>query len=121
MKSSIKLFVEKKVRALWNETEEEWYFSVVDVVSILTESVDSSAYWRKLKQRLKEEGNETVTICHGLKMLAPDGKTRLTDVGNTQQLFQTPSPERAYSNSVGQRPMMQKGRKQQDGATPYYK
>jgi prophage antirepressor-like protein len=97
MKESIKIFEEKKVRALWNETEEEWYFSIVDVISVLTESIDSSAYWRKLKQRLKEEGNETVTNCHGLKMLAPDGKMRLADVANTQQLFRLiqsiPSPK----------------------------
>jgi hypothetical protein len=84
MKESIKLFEEKKVRALWNETEEEWYFSVVDVISVLTESVDSQAYWRKLKQRLKEEGNETVTNCHGLKMLA-DVANRFVNKKNRNQ------------------------------------
>ncbi|GHT04174.1 hypothetical protein AGMMS49525_10220 [Bacteroidia bacterium] len=67
MKESIKIFEEKNVRAAWDEASEEWYFSVVDVVSILTDSIDPSAYWRKLKQRLRVEGNETVTICHGLK------------------------------------------------------
>jgi prophage antirepressor-like protein len=128
-RNKIKLFENQRIRVVWGEIEEEWYFSVVDVVSILTESVDGRKYWNKLKQRLKEEGNETVTNCHQLKLLAPDGKMRLTDVANTQQLFRAPSPERVYSNSVGQRPMMHewssnqalKGRKQQDGATPYYK
>jgi len=83
----IKLFEEKQVRAVWDETAEKWWFSVVDVVAVLTDSVDSPAYWRKLKQRLKEEGNETVTNCHGLKMLAPDGKMRLTDVADTEQVL----------------------------------
>lgn len=85
--NNIKLFEDKKVRSLWNEAEEQWYFSVVDVIEILTESKDASAYWRKLKQRLKEEGNETVTNCHGLKLEAIDGKMRLTDVATTEQLF----------------------------------
>ncbi|MDR0865312.1 MAG: Bro-N domain-containing protein, partial [Candidatus Symbiothrix sp.] len=84
-------------RTVWNEEEEEWYFSVVDVVGVLTDSPDPSAYWRKLKQRLKEEGNEPVTNCHGLKMLAADGKMRMTDVANTEQLFRLiqsiPSPK----------------------------
>ena len=70
--TQIKLFEDKKVRTLWDKESEEWYFSVVDVVAVLTESKDAPAYWRKLKQRLKEEGNETVTNCHGLKMPAPD-------------------------------------------------
>ena len=70
----------KKVRTVWNSDEEKYYISVVDIVSILTESKDSTAYWRKLKQRLKEEGNETVTNCHQLKLIASDGKMRLTDV-----------------------------------------
>ena len=80
IKTSIKLFEQTKVRTSWSEEEEKWYFSVVDVVKILTESVNSAAYWRKLKQRLKQEGNETVTNLHGLKMQAADGKSRLTDV-----------------------------------------
>lgn len=67
--SNIKLFEEKKVRSVYNEQEEKWYFSITDVVFTLTESLDSLAYWRKLKQRLKEEGNETVTNCHALKMV----------------------------------------------------
>lgn len=94
--TAVKLFEEKKVRSVWNEEAEKWYFSIVDVVGILTDSVDASAYWRKLKQRLKEEGNETVTNCHSLKMLAEDGKMRLTDVADTEQLFRLiqsiPSP-----------------------------
>ena len=96
-KTQIRLFEEQKVRTIWNAEEEEWYFSVVDVVAVLTESKDAAAYWRKLKQRLKEEGNETVTNCHGLKMPAPDGKMRLTDCLNTEQLFRLiqsiPSPK----------------------------
>jgi BRO family, N-terminal domain len=95
--TAIKLFEEKQVRSVWNEEEEKWYISIVDVVAILTESVDPNAYWRKLKQRLKLEGNETVTNCHGLKMPAPDGKLRLTDVADTEQLFRLiqsiPSPK----------------------------
>ena len=76
-KNEIKLFEDKKVRTLWDEKIEKWYFSIVDVIGVLTESVDPNAYWRKLKQRLKEEGNETVTNCHGLKMLALDGKENI--------------------------------------------
>lgn len=96
-KIQIRLFEEQKVRTIWNAEEEEWYFSVVDVVTILTESKDAAAYWRKLKQRLKAEGSETVTNCHGLKMQAPDGKMRLTDCLNTQGIFRLiqsiPSPK----------------------------
>ena len=83
----IQLFEDKRIRTAWDEENEEWYFSVVDVVAVLTESVDPQAYWRKLKQRLKAEGNETVTNCHGLKMTAMDGKKRLTDVADTEQLL----------------------------------
>ncbi len=83
----IQLFEDQPVRTAWVEDEEEWYFSIVDVVGILAESKDSTSYWRKLKQRLKEEGNETVTNCHALKMTAQDGKKRLTDVANTEQLL----------------------------------
>lgn len=96
-KNEIKLFESQKVRTLWDEKSEKWFFSIVDVISVLTESVDPNAYWRKLKQRLKEEGNETVTNCHGLKMLATDGKMRMTDVADTEQLFRLiqsiPSPK----------------------------
>jgi len=77
--TKIKLFEQQRVRTHWDENEEKWYFSVVDVVGVLTTSVDPQAYWRKLKQRLREEGNETVTNCHALKMKAADGKMRLTD------------------------------------------
>ncbi len=79
----IKLFQQQNVRTHWDESQEQWLFSIVDVVAILSASTNSQAYWRKLKQRLKAEGNETVTNCHGLKMLAIDGKMRLTDVANT--------------------------------------
>ena len=82
-----KTFENKKVRTVWNSDEEKYYISVVDIVSILTESKDVTAYWRKLKQRLKEEGNETVTNCHALKMLAKDGKNRLTDVVDLEGMF----------------------------------
>lgn len=96
-KESIKLFEEKKVRTVWDDEREKWYFAIVDVVAVLTDSKDPSAYWRKLKQRLKEEGNETVTNCHSLKMRALDGKMRLTDVADTDELFRIiqsiPSPK----------------------------
>ena len=97
IKTSIKLFEDFKVRTLWDRDKEVWWFSVVDIINILTESKDPTAYWRKLKQRLKAEGNETVTNCHGLKMKASDGKMRLTDVLNTEgvlRLVQSiPSPK----------------------------
>ena len=97
MNESIKIFEEQKVRTVWDENEEKWYISVVDVISVLTESINPPAYWRKLKQRLKAEGNETVTNCHALRMKASDGKMRLTDVSDTQQLFRLiqsiPSPK----------------------------
>lgn len=83
----IQLFEDRKIRTAWDEEQEEWYFSVVDVIAVLTDSVDSTAYWRKLKQRLKNEGNETVTNCHGLKMTAADGKKRMTDVATMEQLL----------------------------------
>ncbi|MDR2212136.1 MAG: Bro-N domain-containing protein [Pseudomonadales bacterium] len=83
----IKLFESHQVRAEWDEDKETWWFSVVDIVAVLTDSADPLAYWRKLKQRLKAEGNETVTNCHALKMLAADGKLRLTDVANTEQIL----------------------------------
>jgi len=86
-KNVIKLFEEREVRAIWDEKQEKWWFSIIDTVAILTDSVDPTTYWRKLKQRLKEEGNETVTNCHGLKMKAADGKNRLTDVADTEQLL----------------------------------
>jgi hypothetical protein len=85
--NSIKVFEQKQVRTHWDTEQEKWYFSITDIISVLTESIDSSAYWRKLKQRLKAEGNETVTNCHRLKMIATDGKMRLTDVADTEQIF----------------------------------
>ena len=95
--TEIQKFEERSIRTAWDEEREEWYFSVVDVIAVLTESIDPGAYWRKLKQRLKAEGNETVTNCHGLKMRATDGKMRVTDVANTEQLLRLiqsiPSPK----------------------------
>ena len=95
--TAIKLFNDHKIRTHWDEEQGKWYFSIVDVVGVLTESIDVASYWRKLKQRLRDEGNETVTNCHGLKMLAADGKMRLTDVADTEQLFRLiqsiPSPK----------------------------
>ena len=99
-KQAIQLFQDRKVRTAWDDQEEKWYFSIVDVCGILTDSKDALTarkYWNKLKQRLKEEGNETVTNCHQLKMKASDGKMRLTDVADTEQLFRIiqsiPSPK----------------------------
>ena len=77
MRSELKLFEEQRVRSVWDEERETWYFSIVDVCQVLTDSSDGRKYWNKLKQRLKEEGNETVTNCHQLKMPAADGKIRL--------------------------------------------
>ena len=95
--NKIKVFENRNVRTVWNEDEEDWYFSIVDVIAILTDSKDAAAYWRKLKQRLNEEGNQTVTNCHALKMPAQDGKMRLTDVADTKQLLRLiqsiPSPK----------------------------
>ncbi|MDE6716053.1 MAG: Bro-N domain-containing protein [Muribaculaceae bacterium] len=95
--NKVHIFNEQKVRTVWDSEQEKWYFSVVDVVGVLTDSADASAYWRKLKQRLKAESNETVTNCHKLKLEAPDGKMRLTDVADQQQLFRIiqsiPSPK----------------------------
>ena len=96
-KESLQLFETKKVRTVWDDEQEKWYFAIVDVVAVLTNSVDPQSYWRKLKQRLKNEGNETVTDCHAFKLRAADGKMRLTDVADTEQLFRLiqsiPSPK----------------------------
>ena len=99
-KEAIKLFEERKVRTIWDDTHEKWYFSIVDVVAILADSKDfltARKYWNKLKERLKKEGNETVSNCHQLKLEAADGKMRLTDVADTEQLFRLiqsiPSPK----------------------------
>ncbi len=95
--NKIQLFEEKKVRAIWDDEAEKWYFSIVDVIAVLTESPNPQTYWRVLKKRLKDEGNETVTNCNALKMPAPDGKMRKTDVADTEQLFRLiqsiPSPK----------------------------
>ena len=85
--TAIKLFNDRKIRTHWDSEQEKWYFSIVDVVGVLTESVDVASYWRKLKQRLLSEGNETVTNCNRLKLIAEDGKMRFTDVADTEQLF----------------------------------
>lgn len=86
-KESLQLFETKKVRTIWDDEQEKWYFAIVDVIAVLTGSADPQAYWRKLKQRLKEEGNQTVTDCHAFKMQAADGKMRQTDVADTELLF----------------------------------
>lgn len=95
--NKIQLYEDQQIRTAWDEEKQEWYFSIVDVIAVLTESADPAAYWRKLKQRLKAEGNETVTNCHGLKMKASDGKRRKTDVASTEQLLRliqsVPSPK----------------------------
>ncbi|MBR4291514.1 MAG: Bro-N domain-containing protein [Oscillospiraceae bacterium] len=95
--NKIQLYENQQIRTAWDEEKQEWYFSIVDVIAVLTESADPTAYWRKLKQRLKAEGNETVTNCHGLKMKAADGKRRLTDVASSEQLLRLiqsiPSPK----------------------------
>jgi hypothetical protein len=95
--NDLKIFENSEVRSIWDSNKEKWFISIIDVIAVLTESVDYKSYWRKLKQRLKEEGNETVTNCHSLKMLAADGKFRFTDVADVQQLFRLiqsiPSPK----------------------------
>ena len=92
-----KLFEDRKIRTVWDDKEEKWYFSIVDVVGVLTDSENPQTYWRVLKNRLKKEGNETVTNCNALKLRAADGKMRLTDVADTEQLFRIiqsiPSPK----------------------------
>lgn len=97
---NIQLFEDSRIRTAWDEANEEWYFSIVDVVGVLTDSPDYNTgrkYWNKLKQRLKEEGSELVTNCHQLRMTAADGKKRLTDVADTEQLLRLiqsiPSPK----------------------------
>ena len=84
---AIQLFEDKKVRVVWDAEQEKYFFAIVDIIQVLTESTDASAYWRKLKQRLKAEGNETVTNCHALKIPAADGKKRMTDVADIEQLL----------------------------------
>jgi hypothetical protein len=95
--SDIQLFENKKIRSQWDAEAEKWFFSIVDIIEVLTDSPNPQVYWRVLKKRLKAEGNETVTNCNGLKMEAADGKMRVTDVADTEQLFRLiqsiPSPK----------------------------
>ena len=108
--NAIKIFEQKQVRTHWDDESEKWFFAIVDVLEVLSDSYDPQSYWRKLKQRLKAEGNETVTKIHGLKMIAKDGKMRLTDVADTEQLFRliqsVPSkkaePFKLWLSKVGQ-------------------
>ena len=97
MDNEIKLFENISVRTVWDDEQEKWYISIVDVIAVLTDSPNPQVYWRVMKKRLKDEGNETVTNCNGLKMQAPDGKMRLTDVADTEQIFRLiqsiPSPK----------------------------
>ena len=97
MKNEIKLFEDKKVRSLWDETLEKWFFSVVDIVGVLTDSPNPNNYWKVLKNRLKKEGSQLVTNCNQLKMQTADGKYYKTDVADTEQLFRLiqsiPSPK----------------------------
>ncbi len=96
-KEALQLFEQKKVRTMWDDQEEKWYFAIVDVIAILTESNNPQTYWRVLKNRLRKEGNETVTNCNAFKLRAADGKMRLTDIADTEQLFRLiqsiPSPK----------------------------
>ena len=96
-REALQLFEQRKVRTVWDDQEEKWYFSIVDVCAVLTDSENPQTYWRVLKNRLKKEGNETVTNCNGLKLRAADGKMRMTDVADTEQLFRIiqsiPSPK----------------------------
>jgi len=94
---SLRVFDNGNIRSLWDDEQEEWYFSIVDVIAVLTNSVNATSYWRKLKERLNKEGNQSVTNCHALKMRAKDGKMRKTDCATTEQLFRLiqsiPSPK----------------------------
>lgn len=95
--NELKLFESQYIRSVWNPDEEQWYYSVIDVIAALTDSSDPRNYWKVLKSRLKKEGNETVTNCNRLKLQAADGKMRLTDVANTEELLRiiqsVPSPK----------------------------
>jgi len=96
-KNKIKLFENKKISTEWDEEKENWYFSIVDVIAVLTKSKNPQTYWRVMKKRLKDEGNESVTNCNALKMIAADGKMRMTDVADTEELLRIiqsiPSPK----------------------------
>ena len=101
--NSIQLFENQKIRTAWDEEKQEWFFSIIDVVGVLTGSPDPRNYWKVLKHRLIQEGNQPVTNCNQLKMTASDGKMRLTDVGNTEQLLRIiqsiPSPTKGVRNT----------------------
>ncbi|GMT45890.1 MAG: phage antirepressor [bacterium] len=96
-KDNIKIFEDSTIRTVWDSDNEKWFISIVDVIAVLTDSANPQVYWRVLKKRLLAEGNQTVTNCNALKMLAPDGKMRMTDVADTEQLFRLiqsiPSPK----------------------------
>ena len=96
-RDNIRLFEDKRIRTAWDAEMEEWYFSIVDIIAALTENPNPNTYWRVMKKRLKDEGNETFTNCNALKMTAADGKKRLTDVADTEQLLRIiqsiPSPK----------------------------
>ena len=103
VKNEIQLFEDQKIRVAWDAEQEEWYFSVVEVVGVLTDSPDYNTgrkYWNKLKQRLKEEGSELVTNCRQLKMRAADGKNRLTDVAGRERIEETIDPEQAIDRAL---------------------
>ena len=95
--TELKIFDDKQIGTFWDSEQKKWFVSIIDVITFLTESIDPNAYWNNLKEKLKKEGNETVTNCNGLKMLAADGKMRMTDVADTEQLFRLiqsiPSPK----------------------------
>lgn len=96
-KTKMKMFGNNQIRSVWDENKEKWYFSVVDVIAVLTNSTNPQVYWRVLKKRLLKEGNQTVTNCNVLKLLSLDGKMRLADVADTEQIFRLiqsiPSPK----------------------------
>ena len=102
MQNKIQIFEKQPIRAIWDEEGEKWWFSVIDIIKVLTESDNPQVYWRVLKKRLADEGNETVTICNGLKMLAPDGKMRFTDVVDTEQVLRLVQsvPSKKYYNTI---------------------
>ena len=114
MSNDVKLFEGNRIRSIWNNEKEEWYFSIIDAVNVLTDSRNAGAYWRKLKQRLKEDGSEVVTFCHALKLKSPkDGKMYKTDVTDMQGLFRIipsiPSPKAEHLRS--QQALMSRKRK----------
>ena len=95
--TELKIFDDKQIGTFWDSEQKKWFVSIIDVITFLTESIDPNAYWNNLKEKLKKEGNETVTNCHSLKTLTADGKMRMTDVADSGQLFRLiqsiPSPK----------------------------